>query len=221
MARDAAVVFDLDGVLVDSESIWDQARRDLVIQLGGSWSPTATRDMMGMSSREWTAYMRDELSVPLTGERISSEVVGRVERRYEESLPLLPGALEAVRTLAQVFPLGLASSSNREIIERFLGVSGLRDEFTVTVSSEEVTRGKPAPDVYLRAAELLAASPSRCVAVEDSTNGIRAAVAAGMRVVAIPNTTFPPPTAVVHTADCVLGSLAELTVELVGELLDG
>jgi HAD superfamily hydrolase (TIGR01509 family) len=221
MQTDTAVVFDLDGVLVDSESLWDEARRDVVERFGGTWSPTATRDMMGMSSPEWTAYLRDQLGVPLTAERISEEVVGRVDRRYDESLPLLPAAVETVRDLARVFPLGLASSSNREIIERFLDASGLRDAFRVTVSSEEVARGKPAPDVYLRASELLSVPPSHCVAVEDSTNGIRAALAAGMRVVAIPNATFPPLPEVVQRAHRVIGSLRELTVDLVRDLLAG
>ena len=219
IATDAAVVFDLDGVLVDSESIWDEARRDVVATFGGAWSPSATRDMMGMSSPEWTAYVRDRLGVPLTAEQISTEVVARVDRRYDESVPLLPGAVETVRDLATAFPLGLASSSNREIIERFLDATGLRDAFRVTVSSEEVAHGKPAPDVYLRAAELLEILPSDGVAVEDSTNGIRAAVAAGMRVVAIHNATFPPEPEVVQRADRVIGSLPELTVELVRALL--
>jgi HAD superfamily hydrolase (TIGR01509 family) len=219
MHSDEAVVFDLDGVLVDSESIWDDARRKLVDTFGGTWSPSATRDMMGMSAPEWTAYMHDRLGVPLTTERISGEVVARVDRHYDESLPLLPGAVETVRDLARAFRLGLASSSNREIIERFLDASGLRDAFGVTVSSEEVPRGKPAPDVYLRAAELLAVVPSRCVAVEDSTNGLRAALAAGMRVVAIPNATFPPDPEVVQAAHRRLGSLRELTVGVVNDLL--
>jgi HAD superfamily hydrolase (TIGR01509 family) len=210
-----AVVFDLDGVLVDSETVWDEARREVVARHGGTWLPDATREMMGMSSPEWSTYLHDRLGVALAPNEISDAVVELVERRYDEDLPLLPGAQETVRTLASHWPLGLASSSNRPIIERFLDASGLRTCFTVTVSSEEVTRGKPAPDVYLEAARRLTAAPEHCVAVEDSTNGIRAAAAARMRIVAIPNTHFPPAPDALELATFVISGLDELTVELV------
>jgi HAD superfamily hydrolase (TIGR01509 family) len=210
-----AVVFDLDGVLVDSEPIWDEARRDLVARHGGTWLLTATRDMMGMSSHEWSAYMHDKLGVPLPAERISQEVANFVDGRYSERLPLLPGAREAVERLAHRWPLGLASSSNRTIIDRFLEMSGLRASFAVTVSSEEVERGKPAPDVYVAAAARLGAATPRCVAVEDSTNGIRAAAAAMMTVIAVPNANFPPSADALRLADLVLADLASLTAETI------
>src|SRR2546423_9660447 len=143
----AAVIFDLDGVLVDSETVWDTARRAVVDRYGGTWVERATRDMMGMSSSEWSVYLRDVLGVPLSAGEISAAVVELVARRYDEHLPLLPFACETVRALAARWPLGLASSSNRPIIERFLDASGLRSSFTVSVSSEEVEHGKPAPDV--------------------------------------------------------------------------
>ncbi len=210
-----AVVFDLDGVLVDSETIWDEARRSLVARFGGSWSDGATRDMMGMSSREWSQYVRDELGVGLPVGRISTEVAAYVASRYDERLPLLPGAQDAVRRVAERWPIGLASSSNRSIIEHFLDASGLRDSFTATVSSEEVEHGKPAPDVYLAAAARLGVPPSRCVAIEDSTNGMRAALAAEMALVAVPNPHFPPDREVVAAADAAVTGLDDLTVELV------
>jgi HAD superfamily hydrolase (TIGR01509 family) len=210
-----AVVFDLDGVLVDSEPIWDEARRDLVARHGGTWLLTATRDMMGMSSREWSAYMHDKLGVALPAERISEEVANFVDGRYSERLPLLPGAREAVERLAHRWPLGLASSSNRTIIDRFLDASGLRASFAVTVSSEEVERGKPAPDVYVAAAARLGAATPRCVAVEDSTNGIRAAAAAMMTVIAVPNANFPPSADALRLADLVLRDLSSLTAETI------
>jgi HAD superfamily hydrolase (TIGR01509 family) len=215
-----AVVFDLDGVLVDSETLWDEARRALVATYGGSWLPTATSDMMGMSSREWSAYIHENLAVPLSAERISSEVAGFVDERYSERLPLLPGAREAVLRLADRWPLGLASSSNRTIIDRFLDMSGLRGCFAATVSSEEVERGKPAPDVYLAAAARLGAATPRCVAIEDSTNGIRAAAAAMMTVIAVPNTHFPPTADALALATLVLPSIASLTAERISRAAD-
>jgi HAD superfamily hydrolase (TIGR01509 family) len=213
-----AVIFDLDGVLVDSETIWDSARREVVARRGGTWRPDATRAMMGMSSLEWSTYLRDELGVRADPGTIGAEVVAFVEREYETRLPLLPGAAETVRDLAARWPLGLASSSNRPIIELFLDASGLRPCFTATVSSEEVARGKPAPDVYLEAARRIGVTARRCVAIEDSTNGILAGVAAGMAVIAIPNAHFPPDDAARRAASVVIGHLGDVTVELVRSL---
>ena len=209
-----AVVFDLDGVLLDSEQVWDEIREQLVRERGGRWHDGAQRDMMGMSSEEWSWYMHDELGLAGPPEQINAEVVRRMQDRYARELPLLPGAVDAVRRLAERWPLGLATSSNRPVIETVLDAAGLRQFFAATVSSEEVARGKPAPDVYLEAARRLGVDPARCVAVEDSHNGIRSARAAGMRVIAIPNPHFPPGDAL-READVVAKSLDELTPELV------
>jgi HAD superfamily hydrolase (TIGR01509 family) len=206
----AAVVFDLDGVLVDSEQVWDEARRELVTEQGGTWGQDATRAMMGMSSPEWSRYVHEELHVALEPAAISAAVVGKVERLYRRRLPLLPGAREAVRALGEHWPLGLASSSNREIIDLALDLAGLADAFSVTVSSEEVARGKPAPDVYREAARRLQVAPNECAAIEDSTNGMRAAAAADMYVIAIPNAAFPPSKEALGLANAVIQSLQEL-----------
>jgi HAD superfamily hydrolase (TIGR01509 family) len=214
----AAVIFDLDGVLVDSEAAWDQARRDLVDQVGGTWTPEATKAMMGMSSGEWSRYVRDELGVPLSLDEINAAVVENIERRYRTALPLIPGAVDAVRRLAARWPLGLASSSNRPIIDLVLEQSGLTACFAATVSSEEVGRGKPAPDVYLEAARRLGVEPRACVAIEDSSNGMRSAAAAGLKVVAIPNQEFPPDPDALELADVVLESIDELTADVVSGL---
>jgi len=213
-----AVLFDLDGVIVDSESAWAEAKHELVDEAGGTWKPDATRAMLGMSSPEWSRYLRDELGVPLSLEEISAAVVATLERRYRESLPLIPGAVDAVRRIAEGWQLGLASSSNREIIDLVLEHAGLTDAFAVTVSSEEVARGKPAPDVYLEAARRLGADPARCVAIEDSSNGLRSAAGAGTAVVAIPNREFPPDPDALALADVVLGSIEELTADVVRRL---
>jgi HAD superfamily hydrolase (TIGR01509 family) len=214
----AAVAFDLDGVLVDSEAVWDAARRALVAERGGRWRPDAQRAMMGMSSPEWSRYLRDELGVAMEPEEISAAVVARVERLYRERLPLMPGAREAVASLAERWPLALASSANRPIIDLVLELAEIGELFAATVSSEEVKRGKPAPDVYLEAARRLGVEPRRCAAVEDSTNGLRAAAAAGMRVVALPNREFPPDADALELARIVLRSLDDLRPEAIAGL---
>jgi HAD superfamily hydrolase (TIGR01509 family) len=211
-----AVVFDLDGVLLDSEQVWDEVREQLVKERGGRWRGQAHTEMMGMSSVEWSQYLHDELGVSDPPEEISNEVVRRLAEVYRERLPLIDGAVEAVERLAAHWPVGLASSSNRELIDLVLELSGLAPFFRVTVSSEEVPRGKPAPDVYLEAARGLGVPAENCAAVEDSRNGIRAAKAAGMRVIAIPNPHFPPGEEALALADVTLGSLAELTPSTVG-----
>jgi HAD superfamily hydrolase (TIGR01509 family) len=210
-----AVVFDLDGVVVDSEQVWDDVREQLVRERGGRWSESAQADMMGMSSPEWSRYLHEELGLPEPPEALNEEVVRRMLARYREDLPLLEGAVDAVRRLAGSFPLAVASSSNRPLIEAVLQTAGIGDLFAAVVSSEEVARGKPAPDVYLEAARQLGVAPGRCAAVEDSSNGLRAAHAAGMRVLAYPNRHYPPAADALAVADVVLASLDELTVETV------
>jgi len=210
-----AVVFDLDGVLLDSEEIWDRAREELARERGGRWHEQAQRDMMGMSSTEWSRYMADVIGLPEPPEEINREVVRRLTELYRAELPAIAGAREAVERLAARWPLGLASSSNRELIDLALDLLGVEHLFTATVSSEEVARGKPAPDVYLEAARRLGVDPTTAAAVEDSHNGILSAKAAGMRVIAIPNAHFPPDGDALAAADVVLDSLAELTAEAV------
>jgi HAD superfamily hydrolase (TIGR01509 family) len=211
----AAVVFDLDGVIVDSEQVWDDVRELYVRENGGTYTGAATRDMMGMSSPEWSRYMAETLGVPGTPEEINAAIVARMLERYGEAPPLIPGAVEAVRRCAGRWPLAVASSSNPELIEVVLDTAGLHDVIPIVVSSQEVARGKPAPDVYLEAARRLDAEPGTCAAVEDSHNGIRSAKAAGMRVVAIPNPHFPPQAEALADADVVLRSIAELTPAVV------
>jgi HAD superfamily hydrolase (TIGR01509 family) len=210
-----AVAFDLDGVLVDSEEAWNEARRQLAEERGGRWTEQAQKDMMGMSSTEWSRYMHDVIRVPDPPEEISTEVVRRLEQLYRERLPLLPGAPEAVQRIAARWPLAIASSSNRPLIDLVLELSGLAPYFAVTVSSEEVARGKPAPDVYLEAARRLGRDPIRCAAIEDSENGVRSAAAADMRVIAIPNQAFPPSPETLRLAHVVIASLAELEPGLI------
>ena len=189
-----AVVFDLDGLLIETEEVWDEVREALAHEQGGRWSESAQRDMMGMSSTEWSRYMHETVGLVQAPEEINDLVVERI---------------------AACWPLGVASSSNRVLIDLVLELSGLAPRFRATVSSEEVPRGKPAPDVYLEAARRVGVQPTHAAAVEDSSAGIRSASAAGMRVVAIPNRSFPPGEGALEVADVVLESLAELTPEAI------
>jgi HAD superfamily hydrolase (TIGR01509 family) len=214
-----AVIFDLDGLLIDSESVWDQARREYVAEHGGRWREQATREMMGMSSVEWSRYVTEELGVDRAPDVISAEVAARVSEIYRERLPLIPGAVKAVRRLAERWPLALASSSNREVIDQVLAVAGVADCFGATVSSEEVGSGKPAPDVYLEAAQRISTAPGDCAAIEDSHNGILSAHAAGMVVIAVPNPDFPPGPQALDRAARVLPTIEDLTVEVVEEVV--
>jgi HAD superfamily hydrolase (TIGR01509 family) len=211
----AAVVFDMDGVIVDSEQVWDEVRERYVRETGGTYSESATRDMMGMSSLEWSRYLAAQLGVPGTPAEINLAIVERMLERYGEAPPLIPGAVEAVRRCAARWPLAVASSSNPELIEVVLDAAGLHDVIPVVVSSQEVARGKPAPDVYLEAARRLDVEPNACAAVEDSHNGIRSAKAAGMRVIAIPNPHFPPDAEALAHADVVLDSIQQLAPQVV------
>ena len=208
-----AVVFDLDGLLIQSEEVWDEVRERYVRERGGRYDEEIQRAMMGMSAPEWSRFLHEEAGVPDEPEQINRDVVERMLEAYRRDLPLLPGAVEAVRRAAERYRLALASSSNRVLFEEALRLAGLEDCFRVTVSSEEVARGKPAPDVYLAAAERLGVPAERCAAVEDSQAGIRSAKAAGMRVIAIPNPSYPPDAEALGLADLVLESLDQLTPE--------
>ena len=212
-----AVVFDLDGVLLQSEEVWDAVRERYVRERGGRYDEEVQRAMMGMSSPEWSAYLAEDAGVPGSPEQINADVVARMLEAYARELPLLPGAADVVRRIAAQFPLALASSSNRAIFEEVLSLAGIADCFAATVSSEEVAQGKPAPDVYLEAARRLGVAPERCAAVEDSHAGLRSAHAAGMRVIAIPNPTYPPDAEALALADAVLRTLGELTPETLAE----
>jgi HAD superfamily hydrolase (TIGR01509 family) len=213
-----AVVFDLDGVLVDSEPVWEEVRREVVVAYGGHWLPDAQDRMMGMSTAEWSAYLATDLGVRLSPDEVAHVVVAAMAERYRSHLPLLPGAVDAVRLMGSRFTLGLASSSPRSLIAVVLDASGLRPSFAAVRSTEEEARGKPAPDVYLTVARLLGVPPVSCAAVEDSSNGLRSAAAAGLAVIAVPRPEYPPAPDALAGARLELGSLTELTVAAVTAL---
>jgi beta-phosphoglucomutase-like phosphatase (HAD superfamily) len=205
-----AVVFDLDGVLVDSEPVWADVRRELVAAHGGRLTGEAQGRLMGMSTMEWAAYLSEDLGVGLPPDQVAALVIERMAARYRDHVPLIAGAADAVRRMAGRWPLGLASSSPAVLIDVVLDAAGLRRLFTVAMSAEQVARGKPAPDIYLAVAERLGVRPGRCVAVEDSSNGVRSAAAAGMRVIAVPRPDYPPDDDALGLARLVVPGLADL-----------
>ena len=218
MSAIRAVVFDLDGVIIDSEEVWEEVRRGYVAEHGREFLPDSQDRMMGMSTGEWSAHLADEVGVPRTAPEVAADVLGRMAERYREALPLIPGSVETVRALGARYRLALASSSARILIDQVLESAGLTGVFRVTLSTEEVPRGKPAPDVYLKAVEQLGLTPEECAAVEDSSNGLRSAAAAGLAVIAVPHGVYPPAADALALAGLVIGGLDELTVGAVEKL---
>ncbi|MFI1994293.1 HAD family hydrolase [Actinoplanes sp. NPDC020271] len=213
-----AIVFDLDGVIIDSEEVWEEVRRGYVAEHGREFLPDTQDRMMGMSTAEWSAHLADEVGVPVPATRVAADVLGRMAERYAESLPLIPGAVETVRALGRNYRLALASSSARILIDKVLETAGLTDEFEITLSTEEVPRGKPAPDVYLTAVTKLGLTRDVCAAIEDSSNGLRSAAAAGLTVIAVPHGVYPPAADALAQAALVVRSVTEVTPEVVAAL---
>jgi HAD superfamily hydrolase (TIGR01509 family) len=213
-----AVVFDLDGVIIDSEEVWEEVRRGYVAEHGREFRPDSQDRMMGMSTGEWSRHLAEEVGVPRSPDQVAADVLGRMASRYRSDLPLIPGSVEAVRRIGSRFTLALASSSARILIDQVLATAGLADAFQVTLSTEEVPRGKPYPDVYLAAAEKLGLAPAVCAAVEDSSNGLRSAAAAGLAVVAVPHGVYPPAPDALAGACLIVSDLSSLTVEAIDRL---
>ena len=211
-------MFDLDGVLIDSEPVWEQVRRQVVAGHGGHWAPDAQQRLMGMSTGEWARYLGQDLGVGLPPETVAALVIDQMKARYAEHVPFLPGAVGAVRRMAARWRLGLASSSPPVLIDAVLDGAGLRECFAVAMSTEEVAHCKPAPDIYLAVTERLGRQPQRCAAVEDSANGLRSAAAAGLQVIAVPRPKYPPGPDALSLATLVLPSLTELTTGAVAQL---
>ncbi|MEU4622216.1 HAD family phosphatase [Actinoplanes sp. NPDC023801] len=213
-----AVVFDLDGVIIDTEEVWEEVRRGYVAEFGAEFLPDSQDRMMGMSTGEWSAHLADEVGVPRTAEEVAADVLGRMAGRYREALPVIPGSVETVRALAGRYRLALASSSARILIDQVLATAGLTDVFEATFSTEEVPRGKPYPDVYLTAVAALGLTPDVCAAVEDSSNGLRSAAAAGLTVIAVPHGVYPPAEDALAGARLVVKSITEVTPDSISNL---
>lgn len=212
-----AIIFDMDGTLMETEEQWDVVRRQLAAENGIPWPEEATRAMMGMSTPEWGEYLAASVGLPMTATEAAEKTIDAMAAHHQAGVELLPGAVESVRRMAAQYRLAIASSSPRRLIDAGVEAMGIGDVLSATVSTEEVAAGKPAPDGFLRAAELLGVAPGKCVAVEDSTNGVLSALAAGMTVVCVPPA-FHPPAEEVLARTTVLASLDELTIDLIASL---
>lgn len=213
-----AIIFDMDGVLVDSEKLWQRARIDFATTVGKAWTTDDQRALMGSSTREWVKYMQQRLQLDMTHEQVEDAIRSRLLAYYEEELPILPGAVEAVKLAASHYRVGLASGSAHWAIEEVMRITGLSTYFEAVVSGDEVARGKPAPDVFLETARRLGAAPDQVIGIEDSANGIRALKAAGMKAIAVPTHELPLSADVLALADAVLPSLKQFVLTLLMSL---
>jgi len=205
------VIFDLDGVIVDSEIWWDEVRSAFAAARGRTWTTDDRAAVMGANSRGWSRIMRERLGLDLADEAIETAIVDGVVARFEtDGAPRIDGAVEAVRRIAASRPVAIASSAHRRVIDAALDATGLAGTFDVVLSSDDVPHGKPAPDVYLEVARLMGVEPARALVVEDSRNGVLAGKAAGMTVVLVPNDSVPPAPGTADVADVVLERLADL-----------
>lgn len=216
-----AVVFDLDGTLTETEPVWDEVRRGLAADAGVPWPQDASTRMMGMSTQQWSTYLVETVGLPVTPPEAAALTIGAMQQHYREGVELLPGAPDVIHRLGAVWPLGVASSSPRVLIDAALDTMGVAHLVSASVSTEETGHGKPAPDVYLEVCRRLGVEPGDAVAIEDSPAGIRSAKAAGMKLIVVPPRFHPPGEDDLALADVVLASLKEITVELVENLLGG
>ena len=207
-----AVIFDLDGVLVDAEIWWDEVRIAFAERHGRTWTEADRAAIMGANSVGWSTLMRDRLDLPaVPRDVIEDEVVeAMVERYATDGAPRIPEAVETVRRIAAVLPVAVASSGHPRVIAAALDALGIADVFAAVVSSDEVPLGKPAPDVYRLTAARLGVAAVDCLVVEDSLNGVLAGRAAGMTVVLVPNAAVPPAPGAREAASAVLDRIDEL-----------
>jgi beta-phosphoglucomutase-like phosphatase (HAD superfamily) len=213
-----AVIFDMDGLLVDSEPVWDRARKEMANEAGKEWDQEDHKAVMGVSTQEWAAYMINRLGLTLPPREVQEQIVERMVEMYRIGIPYFPGAIEAVHLAANHFPTALASGSHRMLIDTVAADAPMRGKFQVIVAADEVGAGKPAPDVYLAAAHRLGVKPENCVCLEDSGNGILAGVRAGMKVIAVPDPRFAPKQALLNQAHLVLTSLTEFSLSTITRL---
>jgi HAD superfamily hydrolase (TIGR01509 family) len=212
-----AVIFDMDGLLIDSEVYWEEARRRFCADHSCTWREEDELSVKGNNSPEWAAAIKTRCAIDAPPAQIIEAVVARMRHMYGKHVPWLPGAAEVVRTLAQRFPVAIASSSPPALIEFVMSRAGILDRFKVIVSADQVERGKPAPDVFLVAGERLGFPPETCAVFEDSSAGILAARAARMFVIAVPNPHYPPHDDALRKADVVLESLLNFKPGLLGQ----
>ncbi|MCK6580249.1 MAG: HAD family phosphatase [Anaerolineae bacterium] len=213
-----AVIFDMDGVLVDSEQYWWEARVEFAAERGLQWTMEFQRLAMGRSTVEWAQVMQERLHLDMALEAIMDDVIGRVSGKLSTRFPALPGALEAVHTAAQGYPVALASGSPTRVIQSVMAITGLDRIFQTVVYGDDMAHGKPAPDIYFETARRLGVDPAHCLGIEDSGNGVRALHAAGMKIVAVPSPGFALSEEVLALADLALPSLESFSLEMIRSL---
>lgn len=213
-----AVVFDMDGVLVDSEVLWRQTREEFARDIGQVWSQEDQVSTMGCSTPAWSRIMVERMKLDMTPEEIAREIKGRLILKYEASLPIRPGAIEAVKLSASRYRVALASGSPNELIDWIMDHTGLAGVFEATMYGDDVTHGKPHPEIYLKVLAKLGVEPANAVGIEDSSNGIKALRAAGMHVIATPGPEFPLAPEVLAMADHVIHSMEDFNLALVADL---
>lgn len=216
-----AVIFDMDGVLVDSEVYWAASREEFAGEIGKTWAHDDHQAVMGRSTVGWAQIMQERLGVDMTIAQIIADMKRRMIAHYEERLPVRPGAVEAVRLAAQHYRVALASGSPTEIIRWVTELTGLDQVFEVMVFGDDIPNGKPAPDIYLEALRRLGVAPEAAVGVEDSANGIRALKAAGMYAIAAPSPMFPLSAEILRLADTKIDSLEDFSLALVQAISRG
>ena len=209
-----AVIFDMDGILIDSEPYWNEARRIMAAGAGIEWNSDDHKAVMGVSTTQWVSYMTSRLKLDMAPAEVEAHIVGQMESLYQERIPYLPGAREAVALASDNYPTGLASGSPRILVDAVTNDDAMRGRFREIISSDEVANGKPAPDVYLEACRRLGCSPEHCICIEDSGSGIQAGKKAGMKVIAVPDSRFAPAKDKLDLADIVLCSLTEFSMEV-------
>lgn len=213
-----AVIFDMDGLLIDSEPFWDKARSSMAAKAGKDWNKDDHKAVMGVSTSEWVGYMISRLELVMSPKAVEQKIVAEMVTLYQRQIPYLPGAAEAVALSAAKYPTGLASGSPRSLIDTVTGDKALKGKFKAILSSDQIEHGKPSPDIYLATAKMLGARPKNCVCLEDSGNGILAGKNAAMKVIAVPDSRFPPGAEKLHAADVVLESLSEFSLEILEKL---
>lgn len=213
-----AIIFDMDGLLIDSEPVWDKARGIMAAEAGIDWNTDDHKAVMGVSTHEWVSYMTARLKLDMSPESLEKHIVDQMVSLYEQQIPYFPGAVEAVALSADHYITGLASGSPRGLIDTVTGDKALKGKFNAIISGDQVENGKPSPDIYLAVTEMLGVAPSKCVCLEDSGNGILAGKNAGLKVIAVPDSRFSPSMEKLNQADVILASLSEFSLRTLEQL---
>ena len=208
-----AVIFDLDGLLVDSEPVWFHVRTEMFQRFRIAWTTQDQKALMGKNTQAWIDYVYEKLGGKLSRDEVTNQTLDGMIRSYQTGhVRLMPGAQKAIEYCSSIATLGLASGSPKVLIDAALESNGWKGVFKEVLSSDEVPHGKPAPDVYLEVMKRLGMKPRECVVVEDSGSGILAGRASGAKVIAVPNKELMPPSEALANADKIIESLDDIAL---------